>query len=246
MISRQGAALRLDGVTFSYGSTLVIRNLSLDVQPGEMIALLGASGCGKTTLLKLIAGLLPSGNGTISFDGEAMNDVPVEMRQAGVVFQKPLLFPYLSVEENIGFSLKMRGISRLEASDRICRALATVRLKDMDRGVLASYPVDQNSAWRWLERSSAIPASSCSMSPSLLLTRTCGPRFAHSSAGFKGSWASPPSLLATIAARLPSWPIESLFSMKAASSSAARYATSMSAPSQSMSRASLDGRFCAA
>lgn len=129
MISRQGAALRLDGVTFSYGSTLVIRNLSLDIQPGEMIALLGASGCGKTTLLKLIAGLLPSGNGTISFDGEAMNDVPVEMRRAGMVFQKPLLFPYLSVEENVGFSLKMRGISRLEASDRILQALATVRLE---------------------------------------------------------------------------------------------------------------------
>jgi putative spermidine/putrescine transport system ATP-binding protein len=129
VISRQGAALSLRGVTFSYGSTVVIRNLSLDVEPGEMIALLGASGCGKTTLLKLIAGLLPSGPGTIAFDGEAMNGVPVEMRRTGMVFQKPLLFPYLSVEENVGFSLKMRGISRLEMSARVLEALATVRLE---------------------------------------------------------------------------------------------------------------------
>jgi putative spermidine/putrescine transport system ATP-binding protein len=121
--------LHLQGVTFSYGSTVVIRNLSLDVKPGEMIALLGASGCGKTTLLKLIAGLLPSGPGTIAFDGEAMDGAPVEKRRAGMVFQKPLLFPYLSVEENVGFSLKMRGISRLEARDRVLEALATVRLE---------------------------------------------------------------------------------------------------------------------
>ena len=94
-----------------------------------MVALVGASGCGKTTTLKLIAGLLNPGAGTISIDGQSMHGIPAEKRRAGMVFQKPLLFPYLSVEENVGFSLKMRGAPRPEIVDRVREALAMVRLE---------------------------------------------------------------------------------------------------------------------
>jgi len=124
----QGAAVRLEGVSFSYGATPVIDNLSLDAPAGEMTALLGDSGCGKTTILKLIAGLLSPAAGTIAIDGRSANSVPAEKRRAGVVFQKALLFPYLSVAENVGFSLKMRGASRSEIRNRVEEALAMVRL----------------------------------------------------------------------------------------------------------------------
>jgi putative spermidine/putrescine transport system ATP-binding protein len=125
----QGAAVRLEGVSFSYGSTQVIHNLSLDAPAGEMIALLGDSGCGKTTILKLVAGLLSPGAGTITMDGKSANAIPTEKRRVGMVFQKPLLFPYLSVAENVGFSLRMRGAGPSEIRNRVEEALAMVRLE---------------------------------------------------------------------------------------------------------------------
>lgn len=132
MSASQGATLRLDGVSLSYGAVPIIRNLSLDVGAGEMVALLGASGCGKTTTLKLIAGLLRTDAGSISIDGAPVNGTPVEKRRAGVVFQKPLLFPYLSVEQNVGFSLRMRGASPSEIHKRVRDALAMVRLEGFE------------------------------------------------------------------------------------------------------------------
>jgi len=125
----QGAAVRLEGVSFSYGSTQVIHNLSLDAPAGEMIALLGDSGCGKTTILKLVAGLLSPGAGTIAMDGKSANAIPTEKRRVGMVFQKPLLFPYLSVAENVGFSLRMRGAGSSEIRNRVEEALTMVRLE---------------------------------------------------------------------------------------------------------------------
>ena len=125
----QGAAVRLEGVNFSYGATEVIRNLWLDAPAGEMIALLGDSGCGKTTILKLVAGLLSPGAGIIVIDGQSANAIPAEKRRVGMVFQKPLLFPYLSVAENVGFSLKMRSVISSEIRNRVEEALVLVRLE---------------------------------------------------------------------------------------------------------------------
>jgi ABC-type Fe3+/spermidine/putrescine transport system ATPase subunit len=126
---QHGAALRLEGVNFSYGGTEVVHDLSLEVPAGEMVALLGDSGCGKTTILKLVAGLLSPSSGTIVIDGQSANAVPAERRRAAMVFQKPLLFPYLSVAENVGFSLKVRGTAAAEIRIRVEEALARVRLE---------------------------------------------------------------------------------------------------------------------
>jgi ABC-type Fe3+/spermidine/putrescine transport system ATPase subunit len=128
---QHGAALRLEGVNFSYSGTAVVHDLSLDVPAGEMVALLGDSGCGKTTILKLVAGLLSPSSGTIVIDGQSANAVPAEKRRAAMVFQRPLLFPYLSVAENVGFSLKVRGTAPSEIRIRVEEALARVRLEGL-------------------------------------------------------------------------------------------------------------------
>ena len=106
--------VRLEGVTAGYGSVKVLEGFTLQAEPGELLAVLGASGCGKTTVLKLIAGLLDPLAGEVQFDGVSMNRMATERRGAAMVFQKPLLFPHLSVAENVGFSLKMKGAAETE------------------------------------------------------------------------------------------------------------------------------------
>lgn len=106
----------------------VLRNLWLEVGGGELIVLLGPSGCGKTTLLKIIAGLLAPIGGDLLFGDRVFTGVPAERREAAMVFQKPLLFPHLTVAENIGFGLKMRKIAGDESTRRVAEALEMVQL----------------------------------------------------------------------------------------------------------------------
>jgi putative spermidine/putrescine transport system ATP-binding protein len=127
------ASLRLNGVALSYASSSkrpvrVIDDFSLAVDPGEIVALLGASGCGKTTILKLIAGLLRPDAGVITVDGVTINETPAEQRRTAMVFQKPLLFPHLSIGENVAFSLKLKNFAAPEIQERVREALAMVKL----------------------------------------------------------------------------------------------------------------------
>ncbi len=107
-VTRNSAALALEGVSAGYGRGRVIDGFSLAVERGELVALLGPSGSGKTTILKLVAGLMAPEAGDIRIDGQSMLGIPAERRSAAMVFQKPLLFPYLNVRENVAFGLKMR------------------------------------------------------------------------------------------------------------------------------------------
>lgn len=100
--------LELENVSIGYNGKAVISNLSLTVCEGELLSLLGPSGVGKTTLLKTIAGLTPPIHGRISIDGKNVAGVPADQRDTVLLFQKPLLFPFLNVLENIAFGLKMR------------------------------------------------------------------------------------------------------------------------------------------
>src|SRR6185369_7876677 len=109
----------LEGVSAGYGRGLVIADFSLAVKRGELVALLGPSGSGKTTVLKLVAGLMTPESGDIRFDGKSMLGIPAEKRCAAMVFQKPLLFPYLNVRENVAFGLKMRKAPDLEIRTRV-------------------------------------------------------------------------------------------------------------------------------
>ena len=125
------ARLELRDVSLSYGRAAepALKDLSLCVEPGELVALLGPSGCGKTTALKIIAGLLAPTSGDVLVDGRSILRVPPEKREAAMVFQKPLLFPHMSVEANVGFGLRMRGTAQQEVEGRAREALRRVRLE---------------------------------------------------------------------------------------------------------------------
>jgi ABC-type Fe3+/spermidine/putrescine transport system ATPase subunit len=101
--------LLLRNLTIRYGSTPVVRDFNLEVLDGEMVALLGPSGTGKTTVLKAVAGLIQPHQGEIIIDGQPVKDLPPEKRSAVMVFQKSLLFPFLNVAQNIAFGLRMQG-----------------------------------------------------------------------------------------------------------------------------------------
>lgn len=108
-----------------------VDDFSLDIPTGRLVAFLGPSGCGKTTTLKMLAGLIPPTSGRISFDGEAVASVPAEKRGAVMVFQNYLLFPYMSVGDNVGFGLKMRGIDKKTIQKRVDDMLNLVKLPDI-------------------------------------------------------------------------------------------------------------------
>ncbi len=111
------------------GHVTAVDNISLTMPCGRITALLGPSGCGKTTLLKLIAGLLAPDQGEIAFNGHSVNQIPAERRGAVMVFQNHLLFPTMTVGENIAFGLKMRGVDKATVRDKVSAMLALVRLE---------------------------------------------------------------------------------------------------------------------
>lgn len=107
--------------------------LSLEICEGELAALLGPSGCGKTTTMKMIAGLLAPTSGDVRFDGRSVLAEKPEHRGAVMVFQNHLLFPYMSVAENVGFGLRMRKVDGGEIDRRVAEMLEMVRLPDLGR-----------------------------------------------------------------------------------------------------------------
>ena len=102
--------------------------LSLHIPAGRLTALLGPSGCGKTTALRIIAGLLPASSGDVAFNGASVLVQTPEARGAVMVFQNPLLFPHMTVAENIGFGLAMRHLAKAEITTRVDEMLSLIQL----------------------------------------------------------------------------------------------------------------------
>jgi putative spermidine/putrescine transport system ATP-binding protein len=121
--------VRFQDVQKSYdGETLVVKNLQLDIAKGEFLTLLGPSGSGKTTCLMMLAGFESPTHGEIILDGHPIHNVPPHKRGIGMVFQNYALFPHMSVAENVGYPLKVRGIGKDEMGRRVQRALDMVEL----------------------------------------------------------------------------------------------------------------------
>jgi spermidine/putrescine ABC transporter ATP-binding subunit len=123
-----GAPVALRGVAKRYGAHAAVEQLSLDVAAGEFLSLLGPSGSGKTTTLLMIAGFVLPDAGAILLGGADITRLPPYRRNIGMVYQGYALFPHMSVERNIAFPLRMRGMKRDEIARRIARALSLVRL----------------------------------------------------------------------------------------------------------------------
>ena len=125
-------AVAVRGLVKAYGKgPPAVDGVQLDVAPGALVALLGPSGCGKTTTLKAIAGLLDPDGGDVLFDATSVTGVPPERREVAMVFQKPLLFPHLSVARNVGFGLRMRRMARPAIEHKVAEMLDLVRLSGL-------------------------------------------------------------------------------------------------------------------
>jgi len=123
-----GASLKISGLGKAYGRSEVVTSFSLDVAAGEFVSLLGASGSGKTTTLMMVAGFTRPDGGGVLLDGAPITHLPPERRGIGVVFQNYALFPHMSVARNVGFPLKMRGVAKAQATEKIKDALGRVGL----------------------------------------------------------------------------------------------------------------------
>jgi multiple sugar transport system ATP-binding protein len=129
------ADITFDGVTKIFGDDIrAVDNLSLHVADGEFMVLVGPSGCGKTTALRMLAGLEDITSGTLSIGGYVVNNVLPKDRDVAMVFQNYALYPHMSVAENMGFALKIRGQSKAEVAKKVGEAAAILRLTEyLDR-----------------------------------------------------------------------------------------------------------------
>ncbi|WP_406408911.1 ABC transporter ATP-binding protein [Streptomyces halstedii] len=126
-----GGDVRLTGISKTYGSFTAVHPLDLTVPQGSFFALLGASGCGKTTTLRMIAGLEEATTGTVSLGGRDITALPPHRRPVNTVFQSYALFPHLDVTENVAFGLRRRGVTPVKK--RVAEMLDLVQLGDFAR-----------------------------------------------------------------------------------------------------------------
>jgi putative spermidine/putrescine transport system ATP-binding protein len=122
------AQLKLSSLAKHFGTAVAVEHVDLEVQDGELVALLGPSGCGKTTTLRMVAGFVTPTAGQILIGGQDVTHTPPYARDTGMVFQSYALFPHMSVAQNVAFGLEMRRIGRSERERRVIEALKLVKL----------------------------------------------------------------------------------------------------------------------
>lgn len=126
-------AIRLSGLSKSWGQHQVIKSLDLEFERGHLIALLGPSGCGKSTLLRLLAGLETPDAGQVLIDGRDVTHAQPSERGLSMVFQSYALFPHLTIAENICFGMQVRGVSKAERQERLQDALTLTNLHGLEK-----------------------------------------------------------------------------------------------------------------
>jgi len=123
--------VRIDAVSKRFGTAVAVNGVSVDIARGEFFTLLGSSGCGKTTLLRMIAGFLKQTAGSIYFGDTCIDDVPPQKRNTGMVFQSYAIFPHLNVVDNIAYGLRARGQSAGEIKAKVDKYLELTRLSHL-------------------------------------------------------------------------------------------------------------------
>ena len=126
----QEVLLSLQHIKKDFGEGEVLSDISLDVHRGEFVTLLGASGCGKTTTLRIISGLETADEGRVLLDGRDMTDLPPEKRPVNTVFQSYALFPHMNVEKNVAYGLRLRGMDKRAIDARVREMLDLVQMSD--------------------------------------------------------------------------------------------------------------------
>jgi spermidine/putrescine transport system ATP-binding protein len=125
--------LRLAGIKKQFGNVEVLKGLDLCAERGEFITLLGSSGCGKTTTIRIIAGLETADSGQVFIDGKDVSSLEPDKRGVNMVFQNYALFPHMNVEQNIGYSLKLKAIPKKEIKEAVADALSLVDLSGFEK-----------------------------------------------------------------------------------------------------------------
>ena len=123
--------VHIDGIRKFFGAFQAVRDFTLDIAAGEFVTFLGPSGCGKSTTLRILSGLMAQDSGEIRFGDRRIDMLPANKRNIGLVFQNYALFPHMTVAENIGFGLRMRGWTKADKDKRVDELLALVRLEGL-------------------------------------------------------------------------------------------------------------------
>ena len=199
--------LSIQNVSVSYGATRVLDRVSLDVERGQMIALLGSSGCGKTTLLRSIAGFVIPDAGAILVEGRDITRLPPEKRATAMMFQSYALWPHMSVAANIGYGLRMRHWKAADIGKRVDEMLKMLQLDGFGPRPVTQLSGGSASAWHSGAHLRSTRRSCCSTSPCpTSITKyvlSCGTNCARCS----GASVSPPFTSRTTARRRSRLPI---------------------------------------
>jgi putative spermidine/putrescine transport system ATP-binding protein len=127
----RGSSFEFRDVSRRFGSVVALQDFTLEVGEGEMVTLLGPSGCGKTTALRIAAGFETADGGTLTLDGHDISRIPANQRGMGMVFQSYSLFPHLTVEGNVAFGLRIKGVNKDRVKEIVAQTLARVRLAEL-------------------------------------------------------------------------------------------------------------------
>ena len=129
-ITEKKVVLEVKNLTKEFGNDTAVKNISFDLYDGEFLFVIGPSGCGKTTTLRMIGGYESPSSGEIRVAGKSLTHVPLEKRNIGMVFQSYALFPHMTVQKNVEYGLRMRGVSKAQRKEKVAEVLGLVELED--------------------------------------------------------------------------------------------------------------------
>ena len=190
--SGRGVAVQFQDMHRWYGSVHALDGLSIDIAPGELVALLGPSGCGKTTALRALGGLDEIDAGRILVDGKDITRVPANKRGMGIVFQAYSLFPNMTAIDNVAYGLRLRGSGKDERRKRADEMLELVGLESRPTGIRTRCPAGSSSGSRSPGRSRSSRRCSFSTSRSRRSTRRSAASSGRRSGGSRSRSARRP------------------------------------------------------